>query len=66
MANGSTYAFSAAFARLTGILEDATASATEGQSRKADQIRRHRLVTDLEKRIDQAALVFKEIKTTLV
>ena len=65
MANGSTYDFGAAFARLTCILEDATVLAADGQSMQIDHVARLRLVTDLEKSIGQASLVLKEIKTAL-
>ena len=65
MANGSAYDLGAAFARLTCILEDATVLATEGQSMQIDHVARSRLASDLEKGIDQASLVLKEIKTAL-
>ncbi len=65
MANGSTYDFGAAFARITCGLEDAIERAVEGQSGLIDQTARERIVIELEQRIAGASRLLKEIKTAL-
>ncbi len=65
MANGPTYDFSAAFAQLTCILEDAICPAVEGQSSQIDDNTRLQLVTELEQRIGKANRLLKEIRAAL-
>ncbi|MEM7472555.1 MAG: hypothetical protein AAF340_14490 [Pseudomonadota bacterium] len=65
MANGPTYDFSAAFAQMTGLLEDAAVSASAGQSGGLDQNTRLHLVTELEQHIGKANRLLKEIKAAL-
>jgi hypothetical protein len=65
MANESAYDFSAVFAQLTCIFEDAAGSASEGQSAKLSAAARQCLVGDLNSFLHDAKVVLKEIRAAI-